>query len=146
MALNGKVADSEDIVGDETLHGAGTILNAEFGSVRLIRRRLGGVVLGMKEAGYGCALGAGNPEVARAGKGPPSTLSGTNRGGIAIPGIEDDLELGARQLAGQTGKGDMTYALGRGAEGDLSKVLGVHEVWEVIENAVGSEMREGTHC
>ena len=54
-------------MGDEALHGPRAILDGELGSVGLVGRGSGGVVLRVKEASDRGALGAGDPKVARAG-------------------------------------------------------------------------------
>lgn len=74
QVLDRKVTDSQDVPRHEALHRARAILDGELGTVRLVRRRSGRVILGVEEACNGRALGARHPEVAR-------------------PGVQNDLEL-----------------------------------------------------
>lgn len=66
LALDGHVTDGEDVLRDKALHRPSTILDGELGAVRLVSRGRRRIILGMKEAGDGSALGARDPEVARA--------------------------------------------------------------------------------
>lgn len=58
---------------------------------------------------------------------PRQRQRGANRGIAPVPSIEDDFELETCQLPAHW-ESDGTYVLRRSAEGDLCKVLGVHEV------------------
>ena len=62
-----QIADGEVVVGDETLHAAGAVVDLERGSVGLVSVGLGGVILGVKIAGDGATLLGRNPEVGGAG-------------------------------------------------------------------------------
>ena len=63
LALDSEVANLENIVGDDALHGARAVLNLELGAVLLVRRGSGAVVLLVEEAGDRRALGGRHPEV-----------------------------------------------------------------------------------
>lgn len=85
LTLDLQVADGQDVVGHDTLHGARTILDLEFGAVLLVRRRGRVVVLGVQEASDRRALGRGDPEVRRTS-------------------VENDLEGLGRSAKGDVGK------------------------------------------
>lgn len=65
LVTNRKIADAEDVLGNVALHGASAVLYGEVGAIGLVGGGSTGLILGMKEARDRCALGAGNPEVAR---------------------------------------------------------------------------------
>lgn len=67
LVLDLKVADGDDIVGDETLQAARAVVDLEAGAVLLVGRGLLGVVRRVQEAGNAAALDGGNPEVGAAG-------------------------------------------------------------------------------
>lgn len=50
LLLDGEVTDGKSVLGDDTLEGAGTVLDLELGAVRLVGGRLGGVVLRLSGA------------------------------------------------------------------------------------------------
>lgn len=65
LRVNGNVSNAEFVVGNETLHRSGTVMDGELCAVRLVGRGSARIILGVKEASNGSALCAGNPEVAR---------------------------------------------------------------------------------
>lgn len=48
LVLDAQVTDSDGVLRNESLKGARSVLDGELGTVSLVGRRLGGVVLGVK--------------------------------------------------------------------------------------------------
>lgn len=67
LALDLQVADGKVVVGDESLHAAGAVVDLKRGSVGLVGVGLGGVILAVEVAGDRAALLGWNPEVGGAG-------------------------------------------------------------------------------
>lgn len=78
LALDLDVADSDDIVGDETLQAAGSIVDLKRATVLLVGRGLGRVVLRVKVASNATTALRGNPQVGAASV--QNNLEGLRRG------------------------------------------------------------------
>ena len=62
--LDGDVTDGQGVLRNKTLHGSRAILDRELCAIRLVGRGSARVILGVKEARNGSALGTRDPEVA----------------------------------------------------------------------------------
>ena len=60
-----EVTDAKSVLGDVAFHGATAVLYGELGSIGLVSGGGTRLILCVKEARNRCALGAGNPKVAR---------------------------------------------------------------------------------
>lgn len=67
LVLDGEVTNLQGVLGDETLHGPGTVLNLERGTVLLVGRGRRRLVLGVQIACYRAALRRWHPKVRAAG-------------------------------------------------------------------------------
>jgi hypothetical protein len=65
LVTDREITDAEDVLGNVALHGASAILYGEVGAIGLVGGGSTGLMLGLNEARNICALGAGDPEVAR---------------------------------------------------------------------------------
>ena len=133
LVLDGEITNCNVIAGHKALHGSTAVLNGELGTVGLVCRRRGRIILGVQEAGDRSALNARDPKVARTVIKVSAWSRAQER--AAYPVSRMTLNYEHCQILLYEIIMSIAYSLRWCSQRDLREVLGIHEVWPCAVSA-----------